>query len=307
MVTDTERSILAIDLGTSETKVGLLAPDGRLLGVARETHTLSLDPASGCAEQDPEDWWSAVRSATERLRPAMSGPVGAICCVGQGPTLVVADATGRATRPAITWLDHRPAEQATALEAATGMSGWGLGILPAARWVEVNDPKAASQARWYLNAWEWAALRMTARAAMTRAPGQQLPDPERAAAAGLASDRLPAVAATGTIIGGLTAAVGAELGLDPGTPVIAGTVDSFASFHGAGLVDARRRRRHRRHLRGPGRLLGLPARRPGGLGRRGTAPRQMAGGWCDERDGQVARLAGRQRGRRTRRSRRPGA
>jgi xylulokinase len=236
-VTDSEPTILAIDLGTSETKVGLLAHDGRLLAVARAPHPLALDAASGCAEQDPEDWWSALRAAMARLRPVISGPVAAICCVGQGPTLVVSDATGRATRPAITWMDRRPADQAMALEAATGMSGWGLGILPAARWVEVNDPVASSHARWYLNAWEWAALRLTGRAATTRVPGQRLPDPERAASAGLTSGRLPEVVETGTTMGGLTAAVAAELALDAGTPVIAGTVDSFASFHGAGLVD----------------------------------------------------------------------
>ncbi len=57
---------------------------------------------------------------------------------------------------------------------------------------------------------------MTGRAATTRAPGQQLPDPERAAAAGLAGERLPAVLETGTTVGELTAAAAAELGLGPG-------------------------------------------------------------------------------------------
>ena len=119
-------------------------------------------------------------------------------------------------RPAITWMDRRPAGQARALEVATGMSGWGLGILPAARWVELNDPQAASHARWYLNAWEWAALRMTGRAATTRVPGQLLPDPERVAAAGLAGEPPSRGVETGTTVGELTAASPRSSGSSPG-------------------------------------------------------------------------------------------
>ncbi len=236
-MTAAEPIILGIDLGTSETKAGLLAGDGRLLAMARAPHPLDLEAGSGRAEQDPEDWWSALRTVIAQLGPATRAPVAAICCVGQGPTLVAADATGRATRPAITWMDRRPAALLDQLESATGLSGWSLGILPAARWVEINDAEAASRARWYLNAWEWAALRMTGVAAMSRAPGQHLLDSDRAASTGLSDERLPAVIGTGAMLGELLPAVAAELGLAPGTPVIAGTVDSFASFHGAGLLD----------------------------------------------------------------------
>jgi xylulokinase len=231
-------SFLAIDLGTSEMKAGLIGLDGSLLAVARLPHPVEVDAATGCAEEDPATWWAGLRGAMEVLRPAMEAPPVAICCVGQGPTLVATAADGAPTHPAITWLDRRPEAEAPALEDATGLHGWGLGILPAARWLERHEPAAASGARWYLNSWEWLALRLTGEAATSRTPGQVLPDPGRAARAGLAGSRLPAVVEAGSLLGAVGRAASEELGIAAGTPVVAGTVDSFAAFHGAGLLEA---------------------------------------------------------------------
>ena len=232
-------AILAIDLGTTELKAGLVTADGQMLAADREPYPIDHDAATGRAEQDPGAWWSALVAVTRRLMDA-AGPapdIAAICCVGQGPTLVPVDAGGRATHPAMTWMDGRSTAEAADLEAATGSSGWGLGILPAALWLERNAAPAAERTTWYLNAWEWAAFRLTGEARTTRSLGQVLPDPAGAASTGLVVERMPAVADSGSIIGALTAATAAALGLRPGIPVVAGMVDSFASFHGAGLTD----------------------------------------------------------------------
>jgi xylulokinase len=252
-----EPSILALDLGTTELKAALVTADGRLIGSARARYPLALDAATGCAEQDPEAWWAAIESVSRELfaaaggpvagggqvaagpvagGPVAGGPVAAICCVGQGPTMVPVARDGWVTHPAITWMDGRPAAEAPELERATGRTGWGLGILPAARWLERNAPREAAQTAWYLNAWEWAAFRLTGVAVMTRSLGQVLPDPDLAAAV-MDAGRLPPVVATGTIVGELTADAAAALGCAAGIPVVAGTVDSFASFHGAGLTE----------------------------------------------------------------------
>ena len=234
---DSQRAvILALDIGTSEAKGGLITAEGRLLATARGAYPIDFDPASGRSEQDPRSWWRALGAISQELSVG-APPIAAICCVGQGPTLVGVDAQGDPTRPALTWMDTRGGDEANALQAATGVSGWGLGILPAARWMERNDPKAAAATRWYLNTWEWAALRLTGMAARTRSPGQQLIAPDEAAAGGLVADRLPEVVEAGSPVGRLTESAAHELGLPRGIPVHAGTVDSFASFHGAGLID----------------------------------------------------------------------
>ena len=232
-----EQAILAIDLGTTEAKAGLITPDGRLLAGKRSGYPLDIEASTGRAEQDPEAWWRAIAEVTHDLIGRNLAQVVAVCVVGQGPTMVPVDADGRATHPAITWMDTRPAAEAPTLEAATGLTGWGLGILPAARWLERSVPEAADRTRWYLNAWEWATLRLTGIAAATRSFGQLLPDPSEAAAAGLSAERLAPFIDAGSIVAGLAPVPARDLGLPAGVPVVAGTVDSFASFHGAGLVD----------------------------------------------------------------------
>jgi xylulokinase len=49
-------------------------------------------------------------------------------------------------------------------------------------------------------------------------------------------ERFPPEVATGARLGGLTPAAASHLGLRAGTPVIAGLVDAFASFHGARML-----------------------------------------------------------------------
>ena len=58
-----EAAVLGIDLGTTEVKVGLVALDGRLIGLARAGYRTETDATSGRAEQDPEAWWGALTTA----------------------------------------------------------------------------------------------------------------------------------------------------------------------------------------------------------------------------------------------------
>ena len=55
VTTPDPRAVLALDLGTSAAKGGVVALDGRLRGEARATYPLLLDGEAGRAEQDPDD------------------------------------------------------------------------------------------------------------------------------------------------------------------------------------------------------------------------------------------------------------
>ncbi len=235
--------ILAIDLGTTDAKSGLFTLDGRLVGLARAGYPTNRN-GHGVAEQDPAAWWTALASTTRQLaadsgssKRSRASQIVAICCVGQGPTLVPTDAAGRATGPAITWLDTRAAIEVDELAAMTGRFSWELGVLPAALHLERNDPATLGEARWYLNAWEAIACRMTGVAAETRLTGQLRADPSDVAGSGIRTDRLPPVVAAGEHLGELLAGPASDLGLAAGTPVVAGTVDAYASFFGAGLLE----------------------------------------------------------------------
>lgn len=231
-------AILGIDLGTNEVKAGLVTLDGRLLAIARSGYALDVGRQAHRAEQDPGAWWSAVVSAVRALRINDVADVVAIGVDGHGPTLVAVDGRGEATRPAITWLDTRSIAEADELAAATGVRGWALAGLPAALWVERHDRSAAEATRWYLSTWEWLAFRLTGEAVSPLTPNQLVPDRAAVAAAGVPADRLPPSGETGTVVGRLTSAAADALGLQAGIPVAGGTVDAFASYHGAGLLQA---------------------------------------------------------------------
>lgn len=232
-----EAVVLGIDLGTTEVKAGLVTADGRLLGLARAGYGQDPLVGHGRAEQDPGDWWSAVVGAVRGLHLADTTEIAAIGVDGHGPTLVAVDGRGEATRPAITFLDTRAGAEADELTAATGVRGWALGGLPAALWIERNEPAVAAATRWYLTTWEWLALRLGGSAASPLVPDQVLPDRALVASAGVADDRLPPQARMGDVVGALTQAAAEALGLPAGIPVVGGTVDAFASYVGAGLLE----------------------------------------------------------------------
>ena len=267
----TAPAFLGIDLGTTRTKVGLITADGEPLGFGRVAHEMDVEPAMGRAEQDADAWWATLAEAVREALAAARTPGRAdivpdgICVVGHGPSLVAVDFDGRPVRSAITWLDTRSTAERSELEAATGLLGWALGVIPAALWLERHEPATAARARWYLNSWEALALRLTGQAATTIVPGGTTIPREALAEAGLTMDRVAPEADAGTTLGGLTPDAARHLGLRTGTPVVAGLVDAFASFHGARML-------------GPGDAIDVGGA-AGGFGVYADRPIPVAGGF----------------------------
>ena len=229
-------AILAVDVGTTSAKGGLVGLDGTVLASARAAYPMTVADRPGWAEQDPETWWDALTGVARELVDRDIADVLAIAVDGHGPTLAAVDADGRPTRPAITWLDSRATVELEQLSRASGLLGWALGVLPAALWVERHEPDVAARTRWYLNTWEFLALRLSGCAATTQVPGQSLPSDALLAVVGLDARRIAQPVLAGEVLGGLTQEAAAVVGLPVGTPVVAGVVDAFASFHGAGLL-----------------------------------------------------------------------
>jgi xylulokinase len=233
-----ETAVLAIDLGTTEVKAGMVGLDGRLLGLARAGYATDVDPSTGRAEQDPEAWWGAIGIAVRELVRLAVGEICAIGIDGHGPTLVPVDAVGRPTHPAITWGDTRSSAEAAELADATGLQGWSLAGLPAALWLERHDAAAADGTCWYLATWDAVAMRLTGRATTSLVVDQPFPDPATLDRAGLPSAKVAPSIVAGSVVGELREEAAATLGLRPGIAVVAGIVDAWASFHGAGMTRA---------------------------------------------------------------------
>ena len=242
MTTTDPRAVLALDLGTSAAKAGVVALDGRLRGDARAPYPLLLDGEPGRAEQDPAAWWDALRhaAAIALAQAAADGPLEpvAICCVGQGPTLVPAAADGRAVGNAVTWLDRRSGDDAAAVAAALGRQGWTVTLLGSARRLAAAAPEVAARAVWFLAAWDHIALRLTGVAAAALQDPADAISTDDARRAGLDARSAPPGVRAGSVLGGLLAGPAAELGLAAGLPVVAGVNDAIATFLGAGLTRA---------------------------------------------------------------------
>jgi xylulokinase len=235
------RVLVAVDLGTSAVKAGMLSPDGRLRGFARVPYALLLEGTAGRAEQQPDAWWAAlVRGISlARAEAAVSGPLRpvALCVVGQGPTLVATAADGRALAPAITWLDRRAADETAAAAAAIGRQGWVVGLLGRARLLARLRPEVTAQAAWLLAAWDHVAFRLTGVAAASLQDPAEAITAAEARAAGLDERVAPPAARAGSVIGTLRPAEAAELDLPAGLPIVAGANDAIATFLGAGLTE----------------------------------------------------------------------
>ncbi len=234
--------LVAVDLGTSAVKAGVLAPDGRLRGFARIPYALLIDGAPGRAEQRPDAWWTALVRAIgiAQAQASVTGraePV-ALCVVGQGPTLVATAADGRALAPAVTWLDRRSTGETAAAAAALGRQGWVVGLLGRARFLATLRPDVIDRAAWLLSAWDHVAYRLTGVAAAALQDPSEAITPDEARLAGLDERIAPPAARAGTVVGGLRSGPAAELGLPLDLPVVAGANDAIATFLGAGLTRA---------------------------------------------------------------------
>jgi len=247
ITTEGPMSLLAgIDLGTSSLKVVLLDPDGRVRGSAAAGYPLHA-PAPGVAEQAPEDWWAALRSALAgalALAGCAGSDIAAVGLSGQMHGIVALDGRGRPLRRAIIWADQRGADEVRLIEervhrgellALTG-SRASVGLsAPKILWLQRHEPQTFARCRQILLPKDYLGLRLT---------GAALSEPSDAAGTllfdlvrgdwsdtllerlGIPRALLPPVVASLAPRGGLAAAAAAELGLRPGTPVLAGAGDT---------------------------------------------------------------------------------
>jgi glycerol kinase len=106
-------AILAIDQGTTATKVARLEPDGSFAVVATHAHR-QIVPRAGWAEHDPEELVGVLEAAL-----ANAGPVAAFGLANQGETVLAWEAgSGRPLCNAIVWHDQRTRDDVETLRAA---------------------------------------------------------------------------------------------------------------------------------------------------------------------------------------------
>ncbi len=262
--------VVAVDLGTGGPKVAVVSETGRIVAHAAERVELSLLPDGG-AEQDPDQWWSAICAATRRAvgeAALQDGQLVGIGCTAQWSGTVAVGADDRALRPAIIWMDSRGNK---AIREALGGPVNVLGYDPRKilRFIQLTggapglsgkdptahilylrdaDPDVYRETAAFLEPVDYLNLRLTGLRCASfdsiaahwvtdnRRIDQVTYDRRLLETTGLDRTKLPDLVRPGSIIGNLTDEAAAELGLPAGLPVSSGSGDVHSAVFGSGAV-----------------------------------------------------------------------
>lgn len=106
--------MLAIDLGTSRVKAGVVDASLRVRSSASATYP-TIATTTGMAEQRCDEWLASMRTSVERTIRDAGVNVEAVVLTAQMPTLVAITRSGDVLGHAVTWQDARADELVTAM------------------------------------------------------------------------------------------------------------------------------------------------------------------------------------------------
>lgn len=260
---------MAHDVGTSSDKAVLLDEQGSLIATASASYPTHF-PEAGFAEQDPLDWWNAVRTTTARVLSDASveaHEVRALTFTGQMQGTLPVDAEGRPLMRSMIWLDARAGRQAREVTGglirvfgygATRIARWlwltggapsltGTDPVSKIVWLRQSRPEIWRETAKLLDVKDYLLFRSTGRYVtshdcanltwlMDTRPGRRSWSSTILGMIGLRESLLPDLLAPTDPSGPLTAEAARDLGLNPGTVVMTGPGDVAAMSIGCGAV-----------------------------------------------------------------------
>ncbi|MGR3872450.1 FGGY-family carbohydrate kinase [Streptomyces graminifolii] len=221
---------LGIDLGTQSVRALLVTADGTVLGSGSAPLTGRREGVRH--EQDPGEWWEAVRTASRAAlsSPAGRGRIGGLAVCGTSGTVLLTDPQGRPRTPGLMYDDGRAVDEAARLGMQTS---WAL-------------PKAL----WLLDAYGPGRVTHQPDVITAQLTGEATPtDSSHALKTGYdaeheawppqlarLADRLPEVVRPGTRLGEVCRTAAEATGIPAGTPVVAGMTDGCAAQIASGAL-----------------------------------------------------------------------
>lgn len=245
--------VIGLDIGTSSVKGVLLDETAQVRAQAEHTHHLH-HPASGQAEEDPEDWWVGTLAVLRQLREAArEATVDGLGVSGMVPALVLHGSKGQVLRPSIQQNDARAVGEIALLrefladEALFNRTGatWNQQVVaPKLLWIKRNEPEVWSRLDWLSGSYEHIVYRLSgaryAEANWALESGLWDPHERGWLEAVLDYLEMPAgllapVRFPHEVVGTLRREVAVLTGLPEGLPIIAGSADHIAAALAAGL------------------------------------------------------------------------
>ncbi len=247
---------LAVDAGTTGTKVAAITPDGDLVASSYIEYSCQY-PQTDRIEQDADEIVRAVKAGlghvVSQLPPSPS--VLGIAVSAQRCCLLLVDAGGNLVRPMVSWQDTRATEEVADIVARcadvdffvrTGMPLTGSLLLPKLNWVRRHEPEYFARTARIVQLHDYILAALGARDFYCDVPDAVLfgawdtsrrqQDLSFWRAEGLDAALLPAFVEPGTVVDHIDPELAECLGLDNMTPLIVGAGDQFAGAVGAGAT-----------------------------------------------------------------------
>lgn len=247
---------IGVDLGTSACKFLLMDERGKILNITSRSYDVEY-PRPGWSQQNPEDWWCAVREGVPELLAGFdASQVAGVGCGGQMHGLVALDEDDKVVRPAILWNDGRTVEQVRYLNETvgtarllelTGNIAYAGFTAPKVLWMRDEEPELFARIAHVMLPKDYLNHLLTGVYAtdVSDASGTLLFDvahrtwsDEMLELCGLTGSQMPRVYESYEVIGTLLPEVAAELGLPASVVVAAGAGDNAAAAVGTGAVGA---------------------------------------------------------------------
>lgn len=250
---------LGIDIGTTNSKAVVISETGEVRGTAERAHGVD-SPCPGRMEHDAEDvWWREVKELLSLLSKTSRVPlkdIAALAVSGIGATLVPTDLSGKALRPAIlygidtrAWKETEEMEKVLGREGSIEIAGQPLSsqsMGPKYLWLKREEPEVYRNTDRLLGTNGYIVRKLTGEAVMDTGTAHfygPLFDIEKyrwnediCKRFNLDPGKLPRLLSPHEVAGHVTESASGETGIPAGTPVIAGTVDTYAEAVGAGAV-----------------------------------------------------------------------
>ena len=221
-----QKLILAVDIGTTAMKGGLISPEGELVAYHRVTYWEKT--RQDFHAWDPKVWVEALREIVASVGGYQR--ISAVAVSGHGPTVIPVDAEGRVLFYALLWMDKRNLRQ----------EGTKSFFLPKIAWFRQNQPELYQRTKWFLSCPEYLNFFLTGEA-LTVTPSQEfIPFIWHGAdwrAYGLDYHKLPPFVTMGERVGDVTAQASTFTGIPAGVPVVAAGSDFLVALIGAGAVE----------------------------------------------------------------------
>jgi xylulokinase len=156
-------SLLGIDIGTEGCKAIVFNLRGESLARSYQQYSVTI-PQPTWAEQDPNQWWKAVRKSVGDVVKQTSKRREEISCIsvsGQSPVLVPVDKHGNALMNALIWMDRRAIEQSKNMAQTVGVTDDASMNLPKAIWVKENRPQIFKETYKFLQTTDFIEFKLT--------------------------------------------------------------------------------------------------------------------------------------------------